>query len=64
MTQKIEEQLNSFKCRANQISNEDCVCDEKSNDDYWVHSQNKDTHDIWYSVIFVAISIWKFTWEW
>jgi len=49
---KIEEQLNSSKCRASQIQNEDCVPDEKSNNGYWVHSQNKDTRDIWYNVIY------------
>jgi len=48
---KIQEQLNSSKCRAKKIPNEDCVPDEKSND-YWVRSQNKDTRDIWYNVIY------------
>ena len=25
---------------------------DKSYNDYWVHSQNKDTRDIWYNVIY------------
>ena len=48
---KYEEQLNASKCKANQIPNEDCVADQESNNEYWVRSQNKDTHDTWYKVI-------------
>ena len=49
---KIEEQLNASKCRANQIPNEDCVADEKGQTEYRVRSQNKDTHNTWYNVIY------------
>lgn len=49
---KIEEQLNPSKCKANQIPNEDCVLDEKSNNKYWVHGKNKNTRDIWYNGIY------------
>ena len=44
---KYEKQLNASKCRANQISNEDCVSVDKSNNEYRVHSQNKDNRDTW-----------------
>ena len=44
---KSEKQLNASKCKANQIPNEDCVADDKNNNEYWVRSQNKDTRDTW-----------------
>ena len=48
---KSEKQLNASKCRANQIPNEDCVFVDKSNNEYRVCSQNKDSRDTWYNVI-------------
>jgi len=47
-----EKQLNASKCRANKIPNEDCVADDTNNNEYWVRSQNKDTRDTWYNVIY------------
>ena len=61
---KIKEQLNSSKCRAIQIPNEDCVLDEKSNNGYWVHSQNKDTCDIWYNVIYKGSNLHFYNCNW
>ena len=49
---KYEKQLNASKCRANQIPNEDCVSVDKSKNEYRVRSQNKDSHDTWYNVIY------------
>lgn len=49
---KSLEQLNASKCRANQIPDEDCVVNPKSNKEYRVRSQNMDTRDTWYSVIY------------
>ena len=56
---KIEEQLNSSKCRASQIQNEDCVPDENSNNGYWVRSQNKDTRDIG-TMSYIKVPIYTF----
>ena len=49
---KFRKQLNASKCRANQIPNEDCVSVDKSNNEYRVRSQNKDSRDTWYNVIY------------
>ena len=35
---KYEKRLNASKCTANQIPNEDCVADDKNNNEYWVRS--------------------------
>ena len=49
---KFEKQLNASKCRAYQISNEDCVSVDKSNNEYRVCSQNNYSRDTWYNVIY------------
>ena len=40
---KVEEQLIASKRRAKQIPSEDCVANEQSHEEYWVHRQNNDT---------------------
>ena len=40
---KVEEQLTASKHRAKQIPDEDCVGNEQSHKEYWVHRQNNDT---------------------
>ena len=49
---KYEKQLNASKCRANQIPNEYCVSVDKSNNEYRVRIQKKDSHDTCYNVIY------------
>ena len=49
---KSREQLARSKRRANEILDEECVCDENNNNEYWVHNQNNNTRDTWYKVIY------------
>ena len=49
---KSHEQLARSEHRANEIPDEECVCDENNNNEYWVHSQNNNTRDTWYKVIY------------
>ena len=51
---KSVEQLARCQCKAYEIPDEECVCDMKNTNEYWVRSQNKNTRDTWYKVIYTG----------
>ena len=51
---KSREQLARSERRANEIPDEECVCDENNNNKYWVRIQNNNTCDTWYKVIYTS----------